>query len=493
MATRCPRLKVSSQLGPDLLFAVFNEVMTTPPFASQYTQITQTPPEEPKSRRTVLETDRPPPIPFRLTDFPVDIVHSLLSQLQNDSPTLNNLSQVAKAWHDLAIPYLYRSIDIRDSSMESQLLFRALMLSESNSGSQVQESNIKAPLSSLVQSLTLGLCPPSHGHGDFIYLMPHLLSRLTNLKRLELVKTQGETSGYWNEGNSNSILHRIARGELTNPFDVFSSQIYSHLTPNPQLTSVRIDVPIGPTLLSILMAQKPYLSTLELWHPQDRYSADDLIPIKLKKLAICGEKLVSGLGTMTLRRGHGDEQIQFEPTHLSLDHPSSTPLWPSKYCQSKVNYLSLPSTTHLRSLEISITLASGLESLLSSSDSPITFPSLVHFGIFTPRLADKRFLQQRKVLMTLVGRKYDAAKEMMKLLGHFEGLETLALQPEGVQDWMDLLLVDDDLFKALRSACNSIRLVMWRRHGERGAGAVRIQDDSVIKIAMEDIGESSLK
>jgi hypothetical protein len=217
----------------------------------------------------------------------------------------------------------------------------------------------------------------------------------------------------------------------------------------------------------------------------------DLIPIKLRKLAICGEKLLSGLGTMSLPRGHG--KIQFEPTHLSLDHLPRTPLRPSIFSQSKVNYLSLPSTTHLRSLEISVSLASELSSLLGSSDSPIIFPSLVHFGIFTPRLADKRFLQQRKVLMTLVGRKYDAAKEMMKLLGHFEGLETLALQPEGVQDWMDLLLVDDDLFKALRSACNSIRLVMWRRHGDRGAVAVRIQDDSVIKIAMEDIGESSLK
>jgi hypothetical protein len=94
--------------------------------------------------------------------------------------------------------------------------------------------------------------------------------------------------------------------------------------------------------------------------------------------------------------------------------------------------------------------------------------------------------------MMWAGRKYDAKKEMMKVLGHFEGLETLVLQPEGVQDWMDMLLVDEDLLKSLRSACTGIRFVMWRRHGDRGAGAFRIQGDSVIKIVMDDIGEYSL-
>ncbi len=51
-------------------------------------------------------------------------------------------------------------------------------------------------------------------------------------------------------------------------------------------------------------------------------------PIKLKKLAICGEKLVSSLGTMSPRGGHGDGQIQFESIPLSLDHLSSILLWP---------------------------------------------------------------------------------------------------------------------------------------------------------------------
>lgn len=366
-------------------------------------------------------------------DLPVDLWHEVLSHLQFDSSTIYKVCQLARSWHQVAIPHLYRHVELRDPSMMPQVLFLHTL-----------EAN--PHFRPFVQTLKVGICPPKHEHGDFIYDLAETLGTLPNLACLELLLTNGTSHELYSvEGNGNTIMRRYWRGEVeTLPL---GDPTY------PQLSSFRVDIPIGYTVHSILQSQTS-LRTLELRYPSHSYQHEDIFRSpNLVKLALSGESNLTKLTT------------SFHPTHLLLDYPASTPLWPLRL---RKPYLSLPSTDLLRSLEISTTLMEELQLRITQPEK-VTFPSLRHLGIFTSERVDPRYYEEKKFLAMWWK---NPAKRMVDLLVHFPHLESLTVTPEdiGSGDWADLILTDSDLFAQLMKCCPGLKLLLWRAHLGQTAG-----------------------
>jgi hypothetical protein len=310
-------------------------------------------------------------------------------------------------------------------------------------------------LKSLIRTLKVGICPPTHERGDFIYDFAEVLGTLVGLECLELLRTIDTPQNLYSvEGNGNTIMRRYWRGEVGK----IPSEEY------PQLLSFRVDIPVGYTIYSIFQAQRR-LQRLELRCPSHFYRHEDIfISPDLHKLALSGENILT-----TLPKA-------FHPTHLLLDCPASTPLWPSRFRRSQTRYLAMPSTDLLCSLEISSTLVQELHLCIASSN--LTFPSLIHFGIFTSERVDDQFLQERRFLLMWSGGRQDPAKRMLELFCHFPHLESLLVMPEGVDgDWTDSILTDPKLLQQLMDCCPGLRLLLWRAHAGQKAGARELKDN----------------
>lgn len=395
-----------------------------------------------------------------IQDLPVELWHEILSHLRFDASTLSKVCRLARSWHNLAITHLYRHVDLRDPQMKPQLLF-------------IQAIKTTVYFRSLVQNLSMGICPPTHENGDFIYDLAETLGTLPNLECLELLPTMNTPLHlYTVEGNGNSIMRRYWRGEVATP--PMGDPTY------PQLRSFRVDIPMGYTVYSIFEAQHN-LHNLELRYPSHFYRAEDIFRSPhLTKLALSGESILNTLPTT------------FKPTNLLLDCPASIPLWPSRL---RKTYLSMPSTHLLHSLEISSTLVEELQICITKSHganetkSSLTFPSLRHFGIFTSEWVDSRFLEERKFLVMWWE---NPAKRMLNLFVHFPQLESLSVMPENVGngDWTDSILTDPNLLERLMDCCPRLDLLLWRTHAGRKAGGRWLREENnrvVIDEACETI------
>ncbi|KAG8853954.1 hypothetical protein FRB91_004188 [Serendipita sp. 411] len=388
---------------------------------------------------------------FRLNDLPTELWQEIISQLEADQASLYALTHVNRVCYAISIQFLYRSIDIRDPTMCRQLL----LLGTLNSQTQFMQ---------FVRKLTIGICPPDHENGDFIYDLIHLCGMLTNLKHLAIVRTIGTRSTlYWDEGNRITPFRRYWRGEIT---DLPANPTY------PTLESFRVDIPMGDYLRPLFQHQTD-LKSLELWFPFHSYVSKEIFQPQLEKLAISGESILTTIPS------------DFKPTHLAIDCPSSNPLWPSRYRQGQQHFLSMPDTSNLRSLEISSSLVDEIKLCITTTD--VTFPSLVHFGIFTNERADERFFKERLFLMMWVGSGYQAPVAMMNLLKHFPQLESLSVQPEGMGDWTDQILDSQKFIDLLRHGCPNFKRLLWRSHKGVSAG-IRYFENGLIKDAsMSDI------
>jgi hypothetical protein len=390
-----------------------------------------------------------------LPAIPLELWQEVVSYLRFESRTLTNLSLVSKIWNSIALPILYGSIDVRDRSMQGQLLLMHLLLEDRSS------------YAALVRSLAIGICPSYHQQGHFVYDLPQLLGSLPNLRHLALVKTKGTFgAAYSEEGNGETLLKRWWEGKLT----------YRPRVPTySQWTSLRVEVPIGATISELVRTQGS-LETLEIWHTCRSCKPEDIFKPSLKKLALSGDEIL-----LSIPR-------DWAPTHLVLTCPESTSLWPTRFGKAQKEFLVMPSTTNLCSFEISSTLYEELRRHITGSN--IQFPLLTHFGVFTDERVDEFFLQERLFLRMWQGPKHDLLKPVIEVFSHFSSLESLSVQPEGVGDWTDELVNNLDLLFRLRTehCCTKLSLFMWRTYKEKKAGAVSLKGDLINPLKLTEQG-----